>query len=117
MSEYMRLTERNQLGVAYPIEGKGLGDLTNRLAELEDKIESGKIVEPPCKVGDTVYAILEIDSVLQIVPYTASKIIIRMDGEFYFDTPTSYSHRLKFGHRVFVDKSEAERHLKELKGE
>lgn len=26
-----------------------------RLAELEDKIESGEMLESPCKVGDTVY--------------------------------------------------------------
>lgn len=28
-----------------------------RLAELEDKIEAGTLVELPCKVGDTVYVI------------------------------------------------------------
>lgn len=27
----------------------------NRLAELEDKIENGTLIELPCKVGDTVY--------------------------------------------------------------
>lgn len=30
-------------------------ELRNRLAELEDKIENGKNIELPCKVGDTVY--------------------------------------------------------------
>ena len=29
--------------------------LTKRLAELEDKIEQGTLIELPCKVGDTVY--------------------------------------------------------------
>lgn len=29
--------------------------LVNRLAELEDKLESGQLVELPCKVDDTVY--------------------------------------------------------------
>ena len=28
-----------------------------RLAELEDKIENGRLVELPCKVGDTVYGV------------------------------------------------------------
>ena len=31
--------------------------LYNRLAELEDKIENGTLIELPCKVGDTVYEI------------------------------------------------------------
>ena len=31
--------------------------LENRIAELEDKIESGRLVELPCKVGDTVYGV------------------------------------------------------------
>lgn len=29
--------------------------LINRLAELEDKIESGTLIELPCKVGDMIY--------------------------------------------------------------
>lgn len=28
----------------------------NRLAELEDKLEQGTLIELPCKIGDTVYA-------------------------------------------------------------
>ena len=30
-------------------------DVLNRLAELEDKIEQGTLIELPCKVGDRVY--------------------------------------------------------------
>lgn len=74
----------------------------------------GEIVELPCKVGDTVCAIMEIDYKYKIVEFTANKIIVDECGNFYFDTPTSYSHRLKFGHSVFADKSEAERRLAEL---
>ena len=33
------------------------GEAIDRLAELEDKIESGALIEPPCKVGDTVYGV------------------------------------------------------------
>ena len=29
----------------------------NRLAELEDKMEQGTLIELPCKVGDTVYLV------------------------------------------------------------
>lgn len=32
-----------------------LNEIVDRLAELEDKMEDGQLVELPCKVGDTVY--------------------------------------------------------------
>lgn len=34
-----------------------IDEIYNRLAELEDKIENGTLVELQCKVGDTVYII------------------------------------------------------------
>ena len=49
MSKYKRLTKR---------EGKEVkalewdGEILHRLAELEDKIENGTLVESACKVGD-----------------------------------------------------------------
>lgn len=59
MKDYERLTARVENKVIFA------GDLLNtpnyekaiidRLAELEDKIESGKLVELPCKVGDPIY--------------------------------------------------------------
>lgn len=62
MKEYKRLTARVENKVIFA------GDLLNtpnyekaiidRLAELEDKIESGKLVEMPCEVGDTVYCLI-----------------------------------------------------------
>lgn len=53
MSEYKRLTYKAN-GITY---SKALTQeqLLHRLAELEDKIESGRLVELPCKVGDTIY--------------------------------------------------------------
>lgn len=32
-------------------------EIIERLVELEDKLESGRLVELPCKVGDTVYGV------------------------------------------------------------
>ena len=52
MSKYKRLTQR---------EGKEVkalewdGEILHRLAELEDKIENGTLVESACKVGDIAY--------------------------------------------------------------
>ena len=67
MREYKRLTER----CADEIEVKACmtcetptcdacgmkKEILHRLADLETKIEAGKLVELPCKVGDTVYSV------------------------------------------------------------
>ena len=78
MSEYKRLTNKNLdeyypeldfcVGCEYFGEPNGCNrwngtcrnydrfiEMFYRLAELEDKIESGRLVELPCKVGDTIY--------------------------------------------------------------
>ena len=59
MTEYKRLTYRegNRIGVIDMTNGI---ESTNsqavcRLAELEDKLESGQLVGLPCNVGDTVW--------------------------------------------------------------
>ena len=60
-----RLTDKNDLYWALQETklsaevGIYLTDCLNRLAELEDKIEQGTLIELPCKVGDTVYFIDE----------------------------------------------------------
>ena len=56
MIEYQRLTKR---------EGKEVkalewdGEVLHRLADLEDKIENGMLVELPCKAGDTIYEVFK----------------------------------------------------------
>ena len=66
MSEYKRLTERTKHGIAVLDSGERFvlscgGYATTkalkRLAELEDKIANGTLIELPCKVGDTVYCV------------------------------------------------------------
>lgn len=58
-----RLTKRNAWGEV-TVSGNGERDVRNkflaiaeRLAELEDKIENGTLIEQPCKVGDTVWLV------------------------------------------------------------
>lgn len=72
-------------------------------------------VELPCKVGDMAYAVSEIEYKLQIVPYRINNLIIKENGEFYFEN--AFEKIYKFGFNIFTNKSEAERRLKELKGE
>ena len=65
---YKRLTTKLNTGTYYlSCENCTVEDNTNcesydckglafqRLGELEDKIEQGRLIELPCKVGDTVY--------------------------------------------------------------
>ena len=59
MSEYKRLTEKDG---ATRVMSQWAGTsnelkIYRRLAELEDKIMDGTLVETPCKVGDTVYCV------------------------------------------------------------
>ena len=59
MNEYKRLTEKDG---ATRVMSQWAGTsnelkIYRRLAELEDKIMNGTLVETPCKVGDTVYCV------------------------------------------------------------
>ena len=76
MKEYKRLTDRDITKVCFDTwELCGLDDvckrdcikpepckipqMIRRLAELEDKIENGILMELPCKVGDVVYEVIK----------------------------------------------------------
>ena len=59
MNEYKRLTEKDG---ATRVMSQWAGTsnelkIYRRLAELEDKMMDGTLVETPCKVGDTVYCV------------------------------------------------------------
>lgn len=69
MSEYKRLTQWTEKGASLDL-GDPKSDMEarqalmeqfkkacNKLAELEDKLEEGTLVELPCKVGDTFYSV------------------------------------------------------------
>lgn len=81
--------------------------ILNRLADLEDKIESGKLVELPCKIGDTLYGI---SAPLHIEKAKLSEVcyeVVTKDGHYLIG---------HFGISLFTDKSQAEARLKELEG-
>lgn len=94
------------------------GEAIDRLAELEDKIENGTLVELPCKVDDTVYFIEErVDlktwkRYFEIQEYTCWDITIDENGTCIHDGIRYY-----FGERAFTTKAQAEARLKELQGE
>lgn len=99
----------------------------DRLAELEDKLESGRLVEQPCKVGDTVwlvkYLTCEGTAPVEIFDeWIIDKIVITKRGILYCGTHEGTEDYRTFDddeYKVnwFTDKVEAEEKLKELKGE
>ena len=83
----------------------------NRLAELEDKIENGTLIELPCKVGDIFYGI-ETNTIFKY-----SVIAIKIVENNAIHLSTVYDIEFVLGKDAFLTKAEAEQKLKELKGE
>lgn len=109
------------------------GEAIDRLAELEDKLESGQLVELPCKVGDAIW-VIDYDEDI------ASYVCIGGNSSFLFLSPTIYAGKdistpeelcdyyvdcyMEDGSdadvvifprsKCFTDKSQAEARLKEL---
>ena len=83
----------------------------SKLAAYEDAEEEGRLVVPPCKVGDTVYHIcgMEIneDIVTSIEYYSDHIELWSNDGEWLGI----------LGDIVFLTKTEAEAALEKMKGE
>lgn len=101
MSEYKRLTD-SKTAKAMKENGNTTNPYYIYLAELEDKIEAGKLVELPCKVGDTVYQTDGIRAYSSIV-----KNIV-------FDTVGLAFDKTAIGKSVFLTHEAAEARLKEL---
>ena len=111
-----------------------------KLADYEDLEEQGRLVIPPCKVGDTVY-LIDRDENNKFKVYKGkwervSLVQTLKDGSFNLCGEISYDiyncfyndgrtmkhgmyagqERTKIGEVVFLTKSEAEAKLKELRG-
>lgn len=83
-------------------------EIITRLAELEDKIENGTLIELPCKVGTPVY---------YIVGVTTRKIL-KQKSDYYITKTRFFIDMLEnYQNNWFLTKAEAEMKLKELKGE
>ena len=127
MSEYKRLTAKCEVGIGLTeTSGNIVNDyekVVNRLAELENKIENGTLIELPCKVGDKFYQVVK---GLPIYEWEVETIVF---GNIYF--PKNYvitARRIKdlahwkfwcedFGETLFLTKAEAEKKLKEIQNE
>ena len=126
--KYKRLTKRNEQTQDWDfenfiVETQHTLDWCNqeigaRLCELEDKIEKGKLIELPCKVGDTVYGFScyrqfgglkgKIFRGKVIAFYIERGLFLRLEAEN--DNGNFY---LEYGKDVFLTREEAEKRLKE----
>ena len=104
--EAIKVIENNRPTSGYTILCEALDkakEAFNRLAELEDKIENGTLVEFLCKVGDRVY---QTDGI-RIYESTIKNIIYDTDGVAFDDRA--------IGNSVFLTREEAEKALAERK--
>lgn len=117
--EYKRLTEQHSKGRCYynEMDHIDVDEMYDRLAELEDKIENGTLIELPCKAGDTVYYETFIDGQSRgIMPHEVIGLVLEVITKIDDFGCASVPIR-DFGKNVFLTKAEAEQHLKELKDE
>ena len=74
-----------------------------KLKEYEDLDEQGRLIKLPCKVGDTVYHVVQ------------GRIVEVSNVDLFFLLLSVVENR--FNNSVFLTKSEAEAKLEELRGQ
>ena len=79
---------------------KTIDDVIDKLAEYENLEEQGRLVKLPCKVGDTVYHVVQ------------GRIVEVSNVDLFFLLLSVVENR--FNNSVFLTKSEAEQKLKEM---
>ena len=104
-----RLTYHSKLGLT---NRRGTEqEVIDRLAELEDKLESGQLVELPWKIGEKVYLVRRNRNLKWVVSRTTvtmylkhNRLLVKCACDSEWNDPQD----------IFTDKSQAEARLKEL---
>lgn len=112
--KYDRLTKKDWAKDKYAVESY------KRLAELEDKIEQGKLIESPCKVGQKAWFVIAKSEYSEIRETTVKEVAIFENGEwivYLHGTVRQISNNPEKCSYAYLDKAEAEAKLKELRGE
>ena len=109
--KYERLTEK---GNAWIESNHDEVEVYNRLAELEDDLERGKIVRLPCKVGDTIYWISSNNR--DIIEVFVKRIALAEQDRtiLYVEEKGFGEYTIMFVNDIFLTREEAEKRLKEL---
>lgn len=107
--EYKRLTNQKWSKDIDLTQELGYSYIHKRLAELEDKIEAGTLVEIPCKVGDNAVAIIDTlaypNAIYNVKLKDLAYIVEDENGDVTFQHIT----------RIFGTEAEAEKRLEELR--
>ena len=80
-----------------------ISDALEKLADYEDLEEQGRLIKLPCKVGDTVYHVVQ------------GRIVEVSNVDLFFLLLSVAENR--FNNSVFLTKSEAEQKLKEMESD
>lgn len=114
MKDYTRFTERVDSGFVSELDCR---IAYNKLCAIEDKIEQGKLIELPCKVGDKVYEVFKDhippfikETKIEKIVITAKGLRLRLARNSFYETAVS-----SIGKTVFLTCEEAEKRLKEIK--
>lgn len=129
--KYERLTAKDRYWeneelwtVAQELTFEEIDEIYNRLAELEDKIENGTLVELPFAIGQKIYCVIakprfvkeQYINEFEVDAYSVEKD--RIDIIHYIEDDGI--HRVYWTYEsenVFLTKAEAEKRLEELRGE
>ena len=118
MIEYKRLTNQKWSEDIDLTQELGYSYIYKRLAELEDKIEAGTLVELPCKIGDVMYEVIEGMPIQEwkIESICFNKVYPK--GVIWAERTRDLAH-WKFwiedcGTKWFVTKAEAKQRLEEI---
>jgi len=123
MKDYKRLTFKrlvdpynNDCEESENVSAASYEELLDRLADLEDKIENGTLVELPCNVGDTVYEVFKNHNPSFIQQTKIDKIIITEKGlRLKLARNSVYETSIaSFGKTLFLTEAEARKALKEF---
>lgn len=101
------------------VAAAGYDELLNRLAELEDKIENGTLVELPCKEGDIVYFVNWYRPTPRIEAFKVDHLEVNKNyirvACYDFENEYDYSMYRFDDKDISFSKEEALKKLKELK--
>lgn len=93
---------RIDLDLEFAKENEQIVEWLEQLKEYQQLEEQGRLIKLPCKVGDTVYHVVQ------------GRIVEVSNVDLFFLLLSVVENR--FNNSVFLTKSEAEAKLKELKG-
>ena len=106
--EYKRLTNQKWSKDIDLTQELGYSYIYKRLAELEDKIEAGTLIEIPCKVGDNAVAIIDTlcypNAIYNVKLKDLAYIVEDENGDVTFQHIT----------RIFGTEAEAEKMLEKM---